>query len=230
MKKLIKLFLWLTPIAATVFSCSPEFDATVEELDLAITRVNDNQDFSAYHTFYLEDTVVYIVGENDDPADLDRTHDEQIISEARQHFLDLGWTEITDTSDIETDADVAILLSALAVDVYYYYTYWWDYWDWWYWDWWYPGYPGYPWYPVYPGIGYPSYGYSVGTIMIDIADIKNIETTANDGDRPKVNIIWSGAINGILAGSDASVSSRITAQMDQVFNQSPYLKKTSIAN
>ena len=105
-----------------------------------------------------------------------------------------------------------------------------DYWDWWYWDWWYPGYPGYPWYPVYPGIGYPSYGYSVGTIMMDMADIKNIETTANDGDRPKVNIIWSGAINGILVGSDASVSSRITAQMDQVFNQSPYLKKTSIAN
>ena len=215
---------------AIVFSCSPEFDASVEELDLAITRVNDNQDFSGYHTFYLEDTVVYIVGENEDPADLDRTHDAQIISEVRQHLLDLGWTEISDTADIETEADVAILLSALAVDVYYYYTYWWDYWDWWYWDWWYPGYPGYPWYPVYPGIGYPSYGYSVGTIMMDMADIKNINVSANEGDRPKVNIIWSGAINGILQGSDASISSRISTQMNQVFSQSPYLKKSSIAN
>ncbi len=225
MKNRLTPWVFLIPFAITIFSCSPEFDTTVEEMDLAITRVDDNQDFSSYHTFYLEDTVIYIVSEDEDPADIDRTHDEQIISEVRQHFLNLGWTEVSDAADIESEADVAILLSALAVDIYYYYTYWWDYWDWWYWDPWYPWYPGYPWYPVYPGIGYPSYGYSVGTVMIDMADILNIETNANEGDRPKVDILWTGAINGVLLGSDASISSRITTQMNQVFDQSPYLQK-----
>lgn len=227
MKRISRLIVWMIPVVAAIASCSPEFDATTAEMDVAITRVDDNQDFSAYHTFYLEDSVIYIIGENKDPADLDRTHDEQIISEVRQHFLDMGWVEVTDPEKIESDADVAILLSALAVDVYYYYTYWWDYWDWWYWDWWNPGYPGYPWYPVYPGIGYPSYGYSVGTVMIDMADLKNIQVPANEEDSPKVDIIWTGAINGILSGTDSYISERITRQINQVFDQSPYLLKSS---
>jgi len=223
MKKISKHLLWLIPVLAVVLSCSPEFDATVEEMDLAITRIDEGQDFSGYQTFYLEDTVIYIVEDESDLEDLDRTHDEQIISEVRQHFLDMGWTEITNPNDIETDADVSILLSALAVDMYFYYTYWWDYWDWWYWgDWW---YPGYPWYPVYPGIGYPSYGYTVGTVMIDMVDLKNIELPANQDDSPRVEILWTGAVNGILVGSDASISNRLTKQINQVFTQSPYLRK-----
>ena len=228
MKTQIKKYVWLIPLLAIIASCSPEFDATVEELDLAITRHDDDQSFSGYQTFYLEDTVIYIVEDEEDLEDIDRTHDAQIISEVRQNFLDKGWTEVTDPDDLEDGADVSILLSVLTVDLYYYYTYWWDYWDWWYWGSWYPGYPiypGYPWYPIYPGIGYPSYGYTVGTVMIDMLDLKNLEVPEDPEDYPKVDIIWTGAVNGILAGSDASISKRLTKQIDQVFNQSPYLEK-----
>lgn len=221
MRKQIRSYLWLIPILALAFSCSPEFDATTEELDLAITRVNDDQDFTAYQTFYLEDTVVYI-GDEEDLEDIDRTHDEQIISEVRQHMLDMGWQEITDPEKIESDADVTILLSALAVDVYFYYTYWWDYWDWWYWGGW---HPGYPWYPSWPGYGYPSYGYSVGTVIADMVDVKNIELPENPDENPRFDIIWTGAVNGLLIGSDANISSRLSTQLDQVFAQSPYLIK-----
>lgn len=222
MKRISKHFIWMIPLVAMVLSCSPEFDPTVEELDLAITRVDDSQDFSGYNTFYLEDTVIYVVENEEDLEDLDRTHDDQIISEVRQHFLDMGWTEITDPDAIESDADVSVLLSALAVDMYFYYTYWWDYWDWWYWGAW---YPGYPWHPVWPAPGYPSYGYSVGTVMIDMLDMKNIQVPVNQDENPKVDIIWTGAVNGILIGSDANISSRLTKQFDQVFAQSPYLQK-----
>ena len=229
MKKSLKQLIWMIPIMVFMASCFPEFDATTEELDVAITRVDEDQDFSPYHTFFLYDTVMYIIDEDEDPEDLDRTHDEQIISEVKQHFISMGWEEITDTTDLENEVDVSIMLSALAVDVYFYYTYWWDYWYWWNW---YPWYPGGPIYPVYPGYGYPSYGYSVGTVMVDMVDLKNIvpEPTRDDEKPPRVDIIWSGAINGILAGSDTFISERITKQMNQVFKQSPYLVKPSPAN
>jgi len=220
MKKIFKQAIWAIPIILLVASCFPEYDATIEEMDLAITRVSDDQDFTAYHTFYLYDTVMYVVEDEKDLEDLDRTHDAQIISEVRQHLLDLGWTEITDTTDLKDEADVSIMLSALAVDIYYYYTYWWDYWYWWDWYYWYPGWPIYP---IYPS--YPSYGYSVGTVMIDMLDLKNFETDQQDSETPKIDVIWSGAVNGILAGSDAAVSQRLTKQMDQVFTQSSYLQK-----
>jgi hypothetical protein len=223
MKTPIKKYVWLIPVFAFFLACSPEYDATIEEMDLAITRYDKDQNFTGYNTFYLEDTVVYIVENEDDLEDIDRTHDAQIISKVRENLLDMGWTEVTNPDDLQSDADVSILLSALAVDMYYYYTYWWDYWDWWYWGGWYPGY--YPWYPVYPGIGYPSYGYTVGTVMIDMLDLQNIQIPTNQEDRPEVDIIWTGAVNGILAGSDASISNRLAKGIDQVFNQSPYLEK-----
>lgn len=220
MKQFYKQAFWVIPILLLMASCFPEYDATVEEMDLAISRVSDDQSFEDYHTFYLYDTVVYVVEDDKDLEDIDRTHDAQIISETRRHLLDLGWTEVTDTTNLKDDADVAIMLSALAVDVYYYYTYWWDYWYWWDWYYWYPGYPIYP---IYPS--YPSYGYSVGTVMIDMLDLKNFESAQKDVEKPKVDVIWSGAVNGILVGSDANISQRLTRQMNQVFTQSSYLQK-----
>lgn len=63
--------------------------------------------------------------------------------------------------------------------------------------------------------------------MIDMADLKNIQITASEEDSPKVDIIWTGAINGILSGTDSYISERITRQINQVFDQSPYLLKSS---
>lgn len=220
MKQFYKQAIWAIPIVLLMASCFPEYDATLEEMDLAITRVSDDQSFEEYHTFYMYDTVMYVLEDEEDLEDIDRTHDAQIISETRQHLLDLGWTEITDTTDLKDNADVAIMLSALAVDVYFYYTYWWDYWYWWDWYFWYPGYPIYP---VYPS--YPSYGYSVGTVMVDMLDLKNFDSAQKNAEKPKIDVIWSGAVNGILSGSDASISQRLTKQMNQVFIQSPYLQK-----
>jgi hypothetical protein len=38
-------------------------------------------------------------------------------------------------------------------------------------------------------------------------------------------VVWTGAVNGILAGSDANMERRLTTQIGQVFTQSPYLQK-----
>ena len=61
--------------------------------------------------------------------------------------------------------------------------------------------------------------------MIDMVDIKNMQLPSSQDENPKIDILWTGAVNGILVGSDASISNRLTKQIDQVFTQSPYLEK-----
>ncbi len=231
MKKLIKLFVFVIPISFLVASCYPGFDATVEEMDIAVTKYDSTQNFTQLSSFFLYDTIVYI-DDDEDSEDIDHTQEDHILSEVRQNLLNLGWTEKTEadtTADGEIDADVSIMVSALATDISYYYYYWWDYWYWYPWDYWYPWYPGYPIYPVYPV--YPSYGYTVGSVLIDMVDMNDAEMPHNP-DRPsgKIPVVWTGGVNGILSGSDSNIASRLTKQIGQVFKQSPYLNKKDTKN
>jgi len=222
--KLKLFFIGLT--ALLVNGCYPGYDVTIEDLDLAITHYNSDQDFTALNTFYMYDTVVHIVGEDET---VDRTHDSHILSELRRNLVTNGWTEITDTTNNRDNIDVVVFASVLSTDVYSYYYYWYDYWYWYPWDWYYPYYDSYYYYYYYPGYypGYASYSYSLGTIFCEMINITDFEAQPPEGDKVdvKVPIIWTGAINGIISGSDASINSRITKQMTQVFEQSPYLNK-----
>ena len=231
MKKLIKLFVFVIPISFLVASCYPGFDATVEEMDIAVTKYDSTQNFTQLSSFFLYDTIVYI-DDDEGSEDIDHTQEGHILSEVRQNLLNLGWTEKTEadtTVDGKIDADVSIMVSALATDISYYYYYWWDYWYWYPWDYWYPWYPGYPIYPVYPV--YPSYGYTVGSVLIDMVNMNDAEIPHNP-DQPsgKIPVIWTGGVNGILSGSDSNIASRLTKQIGQVFKQSPYLNKKDTKN
>lgn len=231
MKKRLKLLLLAIPISLLVVSCYPEFDATVSELDLAITKYDDEQNFPDLSSFYLYDTIVYIT-EDDElfSNDVDHTQGPHILAQVRENLTNLGWTEVTDTVG-GNDADVSILISALEVDVSYYYNYWWNYWNWYPWGSWYPwypsypGYPGYPWYPSYPS--YPTYGYTVGTVLIDMINMDEVVQPSPFSDTPsiKIPIVWTGAVNGILTGTDEYIETRLTKQIGQVFEQSTYLHK-----
>lgn len=224
MPKAFRFWLLLLFLGAAIVSCDPKFDASVKDLDLAITRVNEDQNFENLHSFYLYDTVVYIG--DDEAGSLNNEHefDELILASVRQNLLDLGWVELSDTTDTDNTADVSIQISALAVDAYFYYTYWWDYWYWYPWDWWYPGYPNYPFYPVYPS--YPSYSYTIGTVLVDMIDSHALQITPRSTEQSgRVPIVWTGAVNGILAGSSDYITQRIQRNLDQVFEQSPYLNK-----
>lgn len=230
MKKLFKLLMFVIPISVMFTSCYPGFDATVEELDIAITKFDSTQDFTQLNTYYMYDTVVYIGEEGDD---IDHSQELLIMSLVRANFDTMGWNEVTDTVG-GVDADVAILISALETEMEYYYYYWYDYW---YWYPWYPYgaadagtnyyYPGYPMYPVYPG--YPSYSYTIGSVLIDMVNLKKIDFP-EDPDSPsgRIPIIWTGGVNGVLSGGDAAA--RLTKQIDQVFTQSTYLHKQEPSN
>ena len=176
----------------------------------------------------MYDTIVYIGEEGDD---IDHSQEELILELVSENFSKMGWKEVTDTTG-GIKADVTIMISALETEIEQYYYYWWDYW---YWYPWYPWsvksagtvnyyYPGYPMYPWYPGGGYPSYSYTIGSVLIDMVDIKNIEFP-EDQDSPsgRIPIIWTGGVNGVLSGGNSA--NRLTKQINQVFKQSPYLEK-----
>ena len=161
MRKIFRLMVFLLPVSVMIYSCYPEFDATVEELDLAITKYDEDQNFGVLNSFFLYDTIIYINDKENPEPHSDHPQEDHILDQVRENLIAIGWTEVTDTVG-GVDADVSIMISALETDVNFYYYGWWDYWYWYPWDWWYPGYPGYPgypWYPTYPI--YPSYGYTV---------------------------------------------------------------------
>lgn len=222
--KVRQLFIVLG-LVAFIAGCYPGYDASIEELDLAITKVDENQDFSQLNTFFMYDTVVYIGDEEGiiSPQSVDDRFEQFTIDLVRQNMLDLGWTEVSAPDEGEIDADVALMISVLTNDVSYYYYYWWYYWEWWYWDPWYPGFPGYPYYPVYPWV--PTYEYTVGTVLIDMIS-KDAEMAPPD-EPPviRIPVIWSGAANGIVADYYSNGEERLTRQINQVFDQSPYLQK-----
>jgi len=212
----------LLMILMVIQSCNPEFKATVEELDLAITTYDDTQNFGELSTFYMEDTIIYITDDKVEIQREDNATEQHILDQVRLNLLELGWQEVSDTTNEDVQSDVAIMISVLEADINFYYTYWWDWWYWYPWDWWYPVYPGYPIYPVYPS--YPTYGYTVGTLLIEMVNTDAVLPPVEDIPI-KLPVIWSGVVNGILAGSEEYLQGRLTKQIGQVFLQSDYLHK-----
>lgn len=231
MRNIFKFLVLLLPISVALFSCRPEFEATVEELDLAITKFDESQNFGELNSYFLYDTIVYITDdEDDDPPHWEDGQGPHILAEIRKNFSEYGWVENTDTVG-GVQADASILVSVLETDVNFYYYGWWD---WWYWYPWNPWYPyaqqssNYWWgVPIWPGPIYPTYGYTVGTVLIDMVNMEEIVAPVMEEDNPKfeIPIVWTGAVNGILSGSQMNIEGRLTTQIDQVFKQSDYLHK-----
>ena len=206
--------LLIVPLLYMVTGCYPDKIDYVDEYDLAATHVNEDTDFSLYSTFSVLDTIIHVTDDDEDDPNLSRDHDAFILSELRKNMRDKGYTEMESPDSINRP-DIALLVSALSADFYYYYSYYPYYWGW------YPGwgYPGWG----YPGWGYPTYGgsYSTGTLVVDMWDTEAYDP---DDDQPK-GIVWTGVVDGILAGNNSQTQARLDKQINQLFIQSPYLQK-----
>jgi hypothetical protein len=55
--------------------------------------------------------------------------------------------------------------------------------------------------------------------------MNGVEIPEGDDSSFKVPMPWKGAAIGILAGSDTFLQQRLTNEINQVFEQSPYLQK-----
>jgi len=194
-------------------SCTPGSELTASESDVVITVFNQDVDFGAIKTYAMPDTIIHILNEGDEDL-VSRKYDQAILDLIAANLTALGYDRIADDSP---DApDVQVLVSATAVDYWYWYSYYpGDYWGW------YGGYPGWGWgYPP-PSYG-TSYANSTGTLFVDMVDPD--QPGAPDELRPGC---WRGVCNGILNDTESSKKKRFTDSINQMFEQSPYLRSTA---
>jgi hypothetical protein len=193
-------------VTLALAGCYPGEINSAQELDVFISAPRNDADFSNYFTFAIPDTVVQI-DEDSSEVQISHENDDEIVANVRENLVALGYTE----ADPE-DADVLVLVSAVA-DEYTAYTYYPGYW-WGYWGWYYPCYYCYP--------GYPSYitvtTYEAGTLFIDMLDPESAPA-----DSTEVPFVWTGAANGLIVGTAGTNLTRILDGVDRLFAQSPYL-------
>ena len=193
-------------VTLALAGCYPGEINSAQELDVFISAPRNDADFSNYTTFAIPDTVVQI-DEDSSEVQISHENDDEIVAKVRENLVTLGYTE----ADPE-DADVLVLVSAVA-DEYTAYTYYPGYW-WGYWGWYYPCYYCYP--------GYPSYitvtNYEAGTLFIDMLDPESAPA-----DSTEVPFVWTGAANGLIVGTAGTNLTRILNGVDRLFAQSPYL-------
>jgi hypothetical protein len=213
-----KQFKYVALILIVTYGCFPDGPEYIDELDIVYTNYDAGFDFKAVNTFALPDEVIKVETQEfnrqvkNEPEFVLEAHSEIILSTIRDNMLYLGWTEV----EKNNGPDIIILPSvSTSTRIYYYY-------DWNYWYWWYPGwYSGWAWY--YPGYYYPVYrsGYSSGTLFIQMTDNRNSQESNN------VAVPWSAVINGVMETSRSHINQRLRSTIDQAFDQSPYLKKST---
>ncbi len=217
--KMKKAFTKIGALVAIVFalsSCYPGGAEYTTDTDIIVTNYDENYDFNSISTYFLSDSIQHIVEEGKEPG---TSFDSYILSEMVRNFDALGWERRSDT--LESEPDVAIVLTIAEITNYNVYSYpWYGGWGWgWYWkstDYW--GYPGYGW-------GYPWYGgtyvtsYTTGTVHWRLFD-----PDKSDEETETVYVEWEGALNGLLGTTGSTTKDRISKGIDQAFKQSPYLK------
>jgi len=203
MKKRVSIVLIVAGVLL-LGGCYPDGPEYVEDMDVVLTKHNEEYDFTAKATYAMPDKIVKITGdvmEGEEPSFIPDVNAQVMLTTVANNMADLGWVRV----DIEDNPDVLLLPAAWeTTTIYYYYDYWY-YWYGGYWGWYYPYYP-----PVYVS------SYTTGTFLMSITDPDIIST---DGNR--INQ-WSGAVNGLLTGYfDAS---RVNEAINKAFEISPYLK------
>ena len=193
----------------------PDSDERLDDL-IIYTHYDKEADFKAYKTFAISTEVVTF--EEDDGEIVRDTLEgalaEPMLEQVEQQLIDRGYTKVT--KDDAPDLGVTLsVLSGTVTSVYY--DYWGSYW-------------GYPYYPYYPY--YYVYSYNTGTLVIDLADLKNAPPPdpadpilpPGDGIASKLDVPWTGLVYGVLSESKSENLDHALQGIDQAFKQSPYLK------
>ena len=202
-------------MALALAACEPDSGFnTVRDYDLVATFYATDARFDPPATYAMPDTVMHFHEPGDTSGmDLSREFDDLILELVRSNLDALGYTEETEPASNPPDVFVVVWatttdwLSNSSQD-------WWNLWRW------YPHWPeawgpgveiSYPW-PV-------EYFYRAGSLFIEMVD----EGEIDEGGDPYVQVLWNASINGIMADTSTSAQDRLTAGIEQAFDQSPYL-------
>ena len=173
-------------------------------------------DYGAITTYVMPDSVVAVVPPESviTTIPFDHCHDRQILDQTAEHLAALGYTRL-DTYDPDnpptswsrsaaSGSRIPTSTSAIRGGI--------------------TG-AGMAWPCCYGpgwGVGYPvvtATQYDVGTIAIDMWDVRRTDTTRTK----RIPTIWVAALRGLLEGSGSRRPGPNRAGLDRAFEQSPYL-------
>ncbi len=193
--------LLILPCLALLWGCYPGGADYVDQLDIVLSNYSQDNDFTKMKTYAMSDSIVKVTDDQLVTQFIKQSNAATITARIRKNMADYGWTEV----DESQSPDVVILNAAMETT---YISYYYSYWGWY-------GYGGGWYYPYYP----PYYTtYTTGTLLVQMLDVKNL------GPEDQGTMVWTGLINGLMSGSSASFSTRVTTSIDQLFAQSAYLK------
>lgn len=207
-KRILYPGLLLAIVGMMIASCSkyPTYTVNTSDLDMVWTNYDEETNFAEYKTYYIPDSILL----DDDVSDEDKAayqkYYEDILIEVDANMMALNYVRVDSAENPDIGMGVSIITRKTHVVSY---NYWWYYPPYW-------GYPGYGYY--YPWGTYMG-SYEEGAVIIDMADLKNIDHTNS-----RINAMWASLVGGVLTGNSSSViSNRLIDGIDQAFKQSPYL-------
>lgn len=207
---------FIAVVLSTLVGCKPIDNNTASEDDVVYTAYDVNFNFAGRHTFFMPDSVL-LTGEEPEELDL-HVFDDHILSSLAYHMTNLGWERLP--TDSAGTADLVLLPMIGANEFSSCYASCWDC-GWGYWNGWdyYPQDWGAGWGWYYPPSLYCN-SFATGTLYVILTDPNNANATTQD-----IPVVWKGLINGVLGGSPEGLLSRIDEGINEMFVQSPELKK-----
>jgi hypothetical protein len=176
------------------FGCYPNDELSVTDLDLVATFYDSATNFSTKHSYALADSLIELAAAGQPGGTINRQYQQQILDLINTNMASLGFVKV----DNPLQADVVMTpyvttTTWVGGDCY-------------------PGYWAYYWcIPYY-------YTFKTSTLIIDMADPSQAPTNGN-----RVFTVWFAGIRGLSEGSSASISARLTTNINQAFAQSHYL-------
>jgi hypothetical protein len=212
MKKSIKRILYpglLLAIIGLIFaSCSkyPTYTVNTSDMDMIWTNYDESINFVEYKTYYVPDSIILDNDVEDDDREALQAYYESVLAEVNANMEALNYIRVDSADNPDIGMGISIITRTTHVISYNY---------WWY----YPGYWGWPGYGYYYPWGTYMGSYEEGAVIIDMADLKNI-----DHSNKMIDAMWATLIGGVLTNNSSTViSKRLIDGIDQAFKQSPYL-------
>ena len=218
-------------IATATYSCYPDDEVPVEDLDTTSTFYKPADFNPAPETVSILWDVVQIKSEDgDNDIPYDGEVDEEILNTTLDNLVALYGVEnviiisedanpsptpsnpnvqIITSDDSIPNLDSVFLASILlrtniVATVYPGYPWWGGWWCY------------YCWYP--PVVDFDQY--DVGTVVLDLIDLRQIE---NGDETDEIESSWVAAMRGLLTSSNSFNAERVVSGINQAFNQSQYL-------
>ena len=212
----MKKILLIVSLVSVFISCRkyPDFDELTYK-PVVVTNHDAGIDFNDYKTYFMSDSLTQI-GDDRNDSIADPSLGGPITDAIEQNMNSRGFVRVTSPTLADLAINSAVIKITTTVQTYPP-GYWWGY----------PGYGGcyygycgyYPYYDYYYGGYYTySYTYSTGSLIIEVVDLKNVDTTAN-----RLNVVWTNFNTGVLGVTGTSVGNAVSS-VNQAFAQSEYFK------